>query len=52
MRRQQQALELCVQELRRLCLREAVRMETGGTLPTPPPHLLSPLSVPTSIPRS
>lgn len=37
MRRQQQALELCVQELRRLCLREAVRMETGGPCQPPPP---------------
>lgn len=50
-RRQQQALELCVQELRRLCLREAVSLGTGGTPPTPP-HLQSPLSVPTPVPRS
>lgn len=43
-RRQQQALEArlegCVQELRRLCLREAVSGAGGDTLPDPPPpHL-------------
>lgn len=40
-RRQQQALEArlegCVQELRRLCLREAVSGAGGDTLPDPPP---------------
>lgn len=55
-RRQQQALEArlegCVQELRRLCLREAVSRVGGTPCPTPP-HLRGSGSVsPCAVPRS
>lgn len=54
-RRQQQALEACVQELRRLCLREAVSGVQGGSGGGPDTHPTTPPDTaqrPRAVPRS